>query len=175
MKSQVNPSTGVRQDDVFGEVYLPFAQRSPEELNRALASLPPPKPAPILSVEKAQAHLPFKLVLAQCPSLLTLKGVQLTKEVFPDGTLGQILTHVIYRYQDKEIILNELLLSSPDKAAKPESAKEIETNNGTVWLLDNWVPGRTEIWWTKNSLTLALWVDKSIPTEVLIKMVNCVE
>ena len=67
-------------------------------------------------------------------------------------------------------------MSSPDdKLSQPKGATEITLNNGTAWLLEDWVPRETELWWMKDNLRLALSIDGAIPTGDLINMANCVQ
>ncbi len=160
-------------DDVFGTVYAPFPQRSPQELEAALRSVPPAKPGPLLSVEVAQRHTNFPLVLMRCPDLAPLEGVRLTKEVFPDGSVGKVFTQVVYQLEGKEITLTEIRVPN-DPINRPGQAEQIVINGNAGFLVKDWVPDRTELWWARNDLHLRLSADKAIPPDVLTQMGECV-
>jgi hypothetical protein len=162
-----------QQEDVFGVVYAPFAQHSPEELEQALRSVPPPKPGPLLSVEVAQQHISFPLVLMQCSDLAHLEGIRLTKEIFPDGSVGLIFTQVIYRFEEKEITLTEMPESN-NQVVRPDDAQQVIINGNTGFLVKDWVPGKTEVWWALNNLHLRLSADKAVSPDMLTKIAECV-
>lgn len=175
LNAQTAHLTSTAQDNVYGIIYKPFPQPSPEQLTQAMKSVPPPKQGPVLSVEEAQRYLNSNLAVANCPSFMALQGVQLYKEQYPDGEIGLTIAQLTYEFKEEKILLEEVQAIPGSGEHKPNGANEIAIRDSTGWLLENWVPGKNEIWWKTGIVSLELKADKTIAVEDLIRMANCVQ
>lgn len=167
-------------NDDFEIQYEPFPVPSKEELTKAMQSLPPGKPGPLLPVERAQSHLSFQLMLARCQPVdhLNLQGVKVIKRLFPDGRpSGSLTAWAVYEVDGKK--LNLIQHSSPNARAGqvgPDGSMGIKINNESGWLWENKATGWTDVSWLKGDIYIRLFEEGPyLDTESLIKMAECIQ